>query len=450
MATKLTSVDKKQVIATTFTIANTMMGVAVLSLPFTFSRLGWILSIVLVALAGMYSVMGYYKTIENVHYSQIPTLRGLLTSLFGRVWANIFDFCIAFEQTGFLVCYISVIGDYLNVFIKNVADKDFNTKYIKLICMPILALLSMLSSAKALSNVSAFAILCILMTVLSVAVYYFIGVSKNEQMDGSPLPAPGKLIGPAHKNGTYIFLEIVQRIPLFMPLYGGLASAPPLYVDLENSRYKAMIVLKKASFYGALITAIICTVNAICAYFLFGRDIASNVLLSFPSSELWMSICRLLFAIVVLSSYVVIVYPVRRIYMDWFKQDYKTKKGKVVFIIIGYVLVVATTVISMFVPDIVFVLNIVSSIFGVGIKWVIPLLMWWKAPQIKANSPIRDDIDVDNAPSPNRRKQSIIATYLRQSITYGTHLDWDWHTVTLKQRAQSTSVTLDKTAIHAD
>lgn len=97
MATKLTSADKKQVIATALTIANTMMGVAVLSLPFTFSRLGWIMSIVFVALAGAYSIMGYYKTIENVHYSQIPTLRGLLTSLFGPVWANIFDFCIAFE-----------------------------------------------------------------------------------------------------------------------------------------------------------------------------------------------------------------------------------------------------------------------------------------------------------------------------------------------------------------
>jgi hypothetical protein len=109
-----------------------------------------------------------------------------------------------------------------------------------------------------------------------------------------------------------------------------------------------------------------------------------------------MTICRLLNAIAIMASFVVILSPIRAIFMSWAKLDRTTRKGSVMFIVFGLSLVTLSTMLSILVPDIVTVLNFVASIFGIGLCWIMPLLFIWKLPYARAVSdvPIVDDEEV--------------------------------------------------------
>lgn len=56
---------------------------------------------------------------------------------------------------------------------------------------------------------------------------------------------------------------------------------------------------------------------ALSANSMFGRNVASNVLLSFPPTLTWMTVCRLLCCFSVSVSYVLILYSVRNVVLSW-------------------------------------------------------------------------------------------------------------------------------------
>ena len=125
-----------------------------------------------------------------------------------------------------------------------------------------------------------------------------------------------------------------------------------------------------------------------CGCIMFSDNVASNILLSFWPTNIVMSIIRLLYAIMMLMSFGVIVYPVRSIFMEWFKLDVNTPKGKLWFYLIGLIIVLFTAALSIAVPDIAVVLNIVSSFFGIPAYWCIPVLAFWILPKLRANSTV--------------------------------------------------------------
>lgn len=62
-------------------------------------------------------------------------------------------------------------------------------------------------------------------------------------------------------------------------------------------------------------------INGTFCYWMFGRNVASNELLSFNPKNYVMTVCRLLYAIVMFLSFVTLLYPIRAIFVDWFKID---------------------------------------------------------------------------------------------------------------------------------
>jgi len=97
-----------------------------------------------------------------------------------------------------------------------------------------------------------------------------------------------------------------------------------------------------------------------------------------------MTIVRLLYAIVVVLSYIVILYPARAIFMEWAGLDTTTKKGQTIFIIIGAVMVIISAAASIGIPSISTIMNWFSSIFGTVVYWCIPALAIWVVPRIHA------------------------------------------------------------------
>ena len=58
---------------------------------------------------------------------------------------------------------------------------------------------------------------------------------------------------------------------------------------------------------------------AICCYFMFGRYIQDNMLLSYPYTSTLMTAVRFMYTIVILLSYPAVLYPIRAMILDYLK-----------------------------------------------------------------------------------------------------------------------------------
>lgn len=390
-------------LSSAFTMANTMMGCALLSFSYAYSRLGWVIATILLGLICWFEVVTYKALVNVAHYGQFRTLHGMLEEIFGRKFAYFIDGTIALTYLGYLTVYTSIYADYMQMFIQNVSGgKKFKTEYLKLIIMPILLLQCCMKSPDAIAKVSAFAIFMIVATVLAITVYFIIYAARNETeiyfsdkdiTKKIPFPKPMDTIWPANPHPGYAVLEVIQRFTLFMPLYGAQSSVSSIYYDLKappNFKHKAMLS-------GVTIAVISSTIMYFMAGFfgllMFGRDVAGNILLSFSPNNIVITIVRLLYTLVVVLSYVVVVYPTRNIIMDWFNLTLDTKKGLTAFYVIAVVFVIITTALSIAVPDIVKVIGFIASIFGIPLFNCIPILAVYITPKLRAESKVPETDD---------------------------------------------------------
>jgi len=86
------------------------------------------------------------------------------------------DISTAIEYSGYLICYVSIAGDYISIAINSFFNKLVDTRLIKVILLPIIMLLSIFGTPKALASVSSFAIVCVYITVICTFIFYLIAV----------------------------------------------------------------------------------------------------------------------------------------------------------------------------------------------------------------------------------------------------------------------------------
>lgn len=97
------------------------------------------------------------------------------------------DVSTAIEYSGYLICYVSIAGDYIRIGINSMFGKLYDIKIIKLVLLPIILLLSIFGTPKSLAFVSSLAIVCVFVTVICTFVFYLIAVGKGntDYFDGN-------------------------------------------------------------------------------------------------------------------------------------------------------------------------------------------------------------------------------------------------------------------------
>lgn len=113
-----------------------------------------------------------------------------------------------------------------------------------------------------------------------------------------------------------------------------------------------------------------------------------------------MTIARFLYCIVVVCSYVIMIYTPRRVAMNWLGVDMTTKKGKISFYVIGLIICTISVLLSILVPDIATFLNIIEAFAGsLSMRAVIPIIFIYFRPKIEALSKVsyHDDEEDINA-----------------------------------------------------
>ena len=81
--------------------------------------------------------------------------------------------------------------------------------------------------------------------------------------------------------------------------------------------------------------------------------------------------------------FIAFLYPIRGIISDWLHIDRNVGRGVYINHGLGVLLSIIPVVISVFFEDIVTVLNIIASVFGIGLYWIMPLLFIYQNPRLK-------------------------------------------------------------------
>ncbi|ESU43111.1 Amino acid transporter family [Giardia duodenalis assemblage B] len=417
--------DAKGLYDATVTLSNTMIGMSILTFPYTVYRLGWVISAFLLAGAFLYSVMGFNAIIDAAYFTQERSLKAIVQIVTNKHTAFATDVVMAIHMIGILVVYTCICGDYFHSSIVGFSygKLQIDVRYVKAIIAVLLIPFMFLRDASKLSRIGIFSTLFIIITVVSTLVYFIVFMARGvvtyagtvedavvelehpyQNASASPVTPLGAVITcptegckmrfpnpllialPAHKTPWKAFFEIVRRVSIFLALFGCQISIAPLLAELKGNAVKRRKIFRKSLLISALMVLTLQAVMAIAAAFSFGDKLQSNVLLSFPSVEIYMTVIKLLYACVVFIIFILKMFPIRYVILGWFKLTIDVRKGKIAFYLLGILIVIVAVLLSIFVPNIDTVFNAISALFGIVTYWLVPLLLVYKRPYLEATS----------------------------------------------------------------
>lgn len=395
-------------------LVNTCIGSAVLAVPYYTANLGWPLSVVYLAVSTGYTIWSYKVIIDACIHTGAQSLVDIVIATGGKPFRIIVDICTLLVYLGITIIYVVVTSSYIqslyNLITKTqdcslppeynyvacaayehcVAASSKISKYIQAIVGCVIFVgLSLLPSVSALNSVSMIVLIVALLTTASVV----FRCAQALITDALPNAETPLWVRPEPRIPFQPDLETaLSAFPVFFLLYTCQPSLPPLFRELQGTAESKAKIIRMSSYASTILA---CVIYAIMAYVgslvfygenqpMIYRD--PNILSCFPTRDIFMSVIRILYGLVVIVSSPVILFPMRSMIMDWFKASRKTKKGLAIFFAIGICIDVVATLAAIVVPNITVVFNIAGSFFGVMPLQVVPVIMSLFIPKLRDQS----------------------------------------------------------------
>ncbi|CAL6047814.1 Amino_acid transporter family protein [Hexamita inflata] len=182
---------------------------------------------------------------------------------------------------------------------------------------------------------------------------------------------------------------------------------PNIFKELKGSLQKRRII--QISLFIAILIALFLYVSVwFMGAAMFGTDLKDNLLKSFtPCKWVWIDICSLLFATIVIVVYPLIVYPIKMSITNMCGQDPASKKGYQIQLMVTIVFVVLSMGLAMLLEAIVAILGLFQSIAGIIFYFVTPICLIVQYPKIKANCSNHDEISLIEVADKATKKSQI-------------------------------------------
>lgn len=410
---KLTGTEIRKSSSTSMMMINCCVGAALLTLSYRFARLGLPLGIIYLTLPMVFSFWAYRQINLACYYSNAVSIKTLVEACWGRVCAYIVDVGSVLMIFGVLVVYCIIASDYVHMaydlathtdacVIPSAPTAEQCVTYdqcistynkVDMIIRVIMGMVvflaeSFLSSVNALNAVSSFALIFVLVVIVSVAVRVgqaFVTKRLPSDIDTDPWTPPDRIpVIPTPKN-------IVTDLPSFFTLFSLQSTIPPLFGEMKMARESRLNVIKYASYASTFIVYILYLVMALLGAVTFyapnqaERFQKDNILSDFPTGDILMTVMRIGYGLVVIISFPVILFMIRAALMGWFGTDRKAgRKGCLTFYLSGVAMCVIVTILAVFVPTIVTVFDVISAIFGLILYQIMPLLVSVKLPILRS------------------------------------------------------------------
>ena len=356
--------------ATIMNLLNSLLGAGILSVPSSFTNVGLVPSIVLLAFIG---VLSYYATSMFMRL-QLETftngLDELALKVSGKVGQVILSILTLIFLESALMSYLILGGNMITSWIKLADIKAFDIEklwpraiMILIYAVVIPIALSIPRSLKVLSYLSTATVFFIAFFVLSTI------IKACSDWDFLSNKYPDKEV-------TYGKFDITVFSAL--SIYGLTFSLPIVALPIVNNYHHSVHRRNIVGLVATIICFVLVVIPSTICYLMFGNKTEGDVLQNFPDDDYLIFAVRIGFFLVVSFSYPCVVQPVagswgQVIFHNNDQVNLPTKQRIVVQIVTHII----PLVIAMFLPKAKPILAVGGAIGGCVVDFVYPAILWY-------------------------------------------------------------------------
>lgn len=358
------------------TLANSIIGVSILAMPYCFKQCGIFLAIVLLLLSSLISRLSCYFLIKSAIIARRKNFEYLAYYIFGGLGKFVIEIGIIGFLIGTSIAFFIVMGDLGPELVTEVTGQNTSST-LRLTILILLTLFCVLPLGF-LRNIDSLA------GVTKATIGFYVCLVIKIVIDAAPHLVFSDWIS---KVDFWRPAGILQCLPIFFTALSCQTQLFEIYHIVQNPSLEKMNQVTNSAIN-------ICTVVylfvGLFGYIAFAdQDFTGNILLSFTPSLLT-NIIKMGFILSVAFSFPLVIFPCRAsFYSLMYKQgiqdgtsDY-IPEGK--FKTLTLIIVLISLVIGILIPNIEFVLALVGSSIGIMICTLFPVLCFISISQKETN-----------------------------------------------------------------
>lgn len=260
-------------------LASTIVGAGILGIPYAFSRAGWILGTINLALCSILSFFGLHLLALAAEKAPKPASYYTVSNAAIPGYSFIVDIAIAVKCFGIGTSYLIVIGDSLPAAMSQLNAPLFlqNRDLCVLLGFIVLAPLACFPSLDEVKHTTAISGLMILFLIFLVFLYS-LGIPGVDPCLGTTYT---ECVGDTH----WIFFntQTLASLPIFLFGYSCQQNAFNVISELEEpTRWR----MDSIFFFSTLSALLMYIVIAYCGYSTFGYNLMSDILKGYPGKPI--------------------------------------------------------------------------------------------------------------------------------------------------------------------
>ncbi|XP_029984605.1 putative sodium-coupled neutral amino acid transporter 8 [Sphaeramia orbicularis] len=352
-----------------FIMLKSALGAGLLNFPWAFQKAGGVSTAVNVEMASLVFlisglvILGYASSI-----SRQKTYQDVVREVCGRAVGQLCEVCFCFNLFMICVAFLVVVQDQLeklciSLYETVTGSTEGEMPYhwytdqrfaLFIMCLIIILPLSIPKEIGIQKYTSVLGTLAATYLCVAVIVKYYLMESHSV------------IITPEHSQGVSSWASMFSVVPTICFGFQCHEACIAIYSSMENQKLSHWVVISVVSMFFCLL---IYTLTGVYGFMTFGRDVASDILMSYPGNDVVMIISRLLFGISIITIYPIILLLGRSVILNLMLRIRRRSRGIVTHsfesrcrVVLTVIWITITLLIAMFVPDMGEVISVIGGI----------------------------------------------------------------------------------------
>ena len=369
--------------STLFNTINGIIGAGVLALPYALHLDGAIVGAVLIVVVAALSERSAAMLLWASDATGQRLYAGIGRAVGGPWIGGLVDITVILQNFGLLTGYVVVCGDLLPEFIafargendtgEGGIDWQYRAIVLSVLSAVVFLPLSSLKSLDALRFTTIVGLLCVLAFVLVSAVLGSMTISDPHSVPcdktrGGFQLAPGSFMD-FLQSAPLVFFSFVAHNTILL-LYGELKRTrdPEAESKFDSKRSKMLFVVRVS----LAVCAILYCISSLFSYAMFRGETAQDVFVDFgPTAFPWMAWIKLAYAIVIIFSFPIIAFALRRSLHNLLFGG--TRESTTLYAVVESAVVIAgAALVGIFVPQVSTVFGLTGALTATNIMYIYP------------------------------------------------------------------------------
>lgn len=365
----------------TINLSNSIIGVAILSMPLCFKQCGIILSIVLLATSVILNQFSCYLLFKSAIINRRRNYELLAFDVFGSSGKTVVEISILLFLIGTCIAFFVIVGDIGPSLVAHILNID-NGPHLRALVLTMLAMFVIfpLGLLRNVENLTSF-------SMLSLIVYLFLAL-RMVTLAFDKILSPSSL-NILHEVNYWNSSYTISYLPIFAMALACQSQIFEIFnSDLFQAEVRSLKHIMRSIRRALYICCLVYIFIGFFAYMAFyDTNLTGNILQSLPSGLLT-KLTLLLFLVTLLTSFPLCLFPCRTSlhsllfrkggYNDFLSTAHSIHMSDFHFKLLTIVLIVTTMGISVIFPHVELVLALVGSTIGTIICFIFPALIFIK------------------------------------------------------------------------